>query len=99
MAKTFSQQLADARLMANGIKQNLDALKAIGLGDDEVTALESALEEATALDNRQETLKAELKTCTAQLGEVSRTLSEQVMAAKKRVKLVIPYPSILALLS
>ena len=90
MTKSFAQTLSDARLMVAGVSQNLDALKAIGISDSDLAALEAALAETSALDVEQEKLKADLKDCTAKLGDASKALTGQLAAVKKRVKLAIP---------
>lgn len=90
---TFSQKLNDARLMVAGIKSNIEALKGIGMSEEDATALETALGKTTDLNIQQEKLKADLKTCTASLEDSLKTLNALVSAAKKRVKIVIPQTS------
>lgn len=90
MTKSFAQQLSDARLMIAGVGKNLDALGKIGLSAADVEEMESTLKVTSDLDSRQESLKAELRTCTAELNKSQRALAGLVSAAKKRVKLVMP---------
>lgn len=90
MTKSFAQQLSDARLMIAGVGKNLDALGKIGLTAADVEEMESTLKVTSDLDSRQESLKAELRTCTAELNKSQRALAGLVSAAKKRVKLVMP---------
>lgn len=90
MAKSFAQKLSDARLMAAGIRAHLDELKAVSIGEDEATAIESALAVLSEIDTRQEKLKADLKSCTAELTDEVKKLDKTMQNAKKRVKLTIP---------
>lgn len=90
MARTFAQKLSDARLMAAGIRAHGDDLKGVSLGEEQAAAIEAAVAALADLDTKQEKLKAELKTCTADLTAKSKALSDAVADAKKRVKLAIP---------
>ncbi|MDE7391771.1 MAG: hypothetical protein K2M90_04820 [Treponemataceae bacterium] len=89
MAKTFAQKLSDARLMAAGIRAHGDELKGVSLGEEQAAAIEAAVAALAELDTKQEKLKAELKTCTAELEAKSKALGDTVLDAKKRVKLSI----------
>jgi len=90
MAKALSDQINAARLMLAGAKDKAEALKSIGITEDDITTLSTAYNETIVLDEKQEKLKAELKTCTADLSEKSKNLNNLVSAMRKRVKLVIP---------
>lgn len=89
MARSFAQKLSDARLMAAGIRAHIVDLKSVSLGEEQAAELDTAVAALGYLDNRQEKLKADLKTCTAELEAKSKALSESVLDAKKRVKLMI----------
>lgn len=90
MSKSLSQQLSDARLMLSGARKNLETLKSIGMSESYIAELDEALTKAANLDSKQESLKAELMTCTAELRGSLDSLYKLVSATKKRVKLVIP---------
>ncbi|MBD5436499.1 MAG: hypothetical protein HDR36_08370 [Treponema sp.] len=89
MAKSFAQKLSDARLMAAGIRAHLEDLKGVSLGEEQASAIDAAVAALGELDNKQEKLKAELKTCTAELEAKIKSLGDTVLDAKKRVKLSI----------
>ena len=90
MAKTFAQKLSDARLMSAGIKAHKDELAGVTLGEEQAAAMEAQFNKLRELDTQQEKLKAELKTCTAELDKQAKELDDALKDAKKRVKLTIP---------
>lgn len=90
MAKSFAQRLSDARLMAAGIRAHLEELKAVSIGEAHAAEMEEAVGRLSDIDTRQEKLKADLKSCTAELNAVSKRLDEVLQDAKQRVKLTIP---------
>ncbi len=90
MAKTFAQRLSDARLMVAGIRSHKDELAGVSLGEEQAAAMETQLNRIRELDTQQEKLKAELKTCTAELDKLSKELDDTLKDSKKRVKLTIP---------
>lgn len=89
MARSFAQKLSDARLMAAGIRAHIEDLKSVSLGEEQAATIEAAVSALGELDNKQEKLKADLKTCTAELEAKSKSLGDAVLDAKKRVKLTI----------
>lgn len=90
MAKTFAQRLSDARLMVAGIRAHKDELAGVTLGEEQVAAMEAQFNKLRELDTQQEKLKAELKTCTAELDKQAKELDDALKDAKKRVKLTLP---------
>ena len=90
MAKTFAQRLSDARLMVAGIRAHKDELAGVTLGEEQAAAMEAQFNKLRELDTQQEKLKAELKTCTAELDKQAKELDDALKDAKKRVKLTIP---------
>ena len=90
MTKSFAEQINSARLMLSGLKENAEKLKSIGVTEDDIASLNAVYGETTALDEKQERLKSELKTCTSELSDKSKQLNTLVANMKKRVKLVIP---------
>ena len=90
MAKTFAQRLSDARLMVAGIRSHKDELTGVTLGEEQAAAMEAQFNKLRELDTQQEKLKAELKTCTAELDKQAKELDDALKDAKKRVKLTLP---------
>lgn len=90
MSKSMAEQVNSARLMLSGMKAKAEELKAIGITEDDITKLSDFYASYTALDEKQEKLKAELKTCTVDLAKKGKDMNDFVSAMKKRVKLVIP---------
>ena len=90
MAKTFAQRLSDARLMVAGIRAHKDELAGVTLGEEQAAAMEAQFNKLRELDTQQEKLKAELKTCTAELDKQAKELDDALKDAKKRVKLTLP---------
>ena len=90
MAKTFAQRLSDARLMVAGIRSHKDELAGVNLGEEQAAAMEVQFNKLRELDTQQEKLKAELKTCTAELDKQAKELDDVLKDAKKRVKLTLP---------
>lgn len=89
MARSFAQKLSDARLMSAGIKAHKAELASVSVGEEQAEAIEALSAALQEIDSRQEKLKAELKTCTAELSEKTKQLDTSMMDAKKRIKLVI----------
>ena len=90
MPKSLAEQLNDARLLAAGMKQHAAELAPIGINADDIAALEAKFEKTSALNSKQEQLKAELKYCTAELTDECKAMTDFVSAMRKRVKLVLP---------
>ena len=90
MAVSMAEQLNAALLMLSGMKTKAEELKSIGISEDDITKLNALLNETAALDEKQEKLKAELKTCSSDLTDKSKAMKDFVAAMRKRVKLVIP---------
>ncbi len=76
--------------MAAGIRAHLGDLKAVSVGEEHAAEIEAAVVALGELDNKQEKLKADLKTCTAELDAKSKALISAMGDAKKRIKLTIP---------
>ena len=90
MGETFAQKLSDARLMVSGIRAHTEELAKVSLGEEQAVQIEEMVNGIRELDSKQEKLKAELKSCTAELTEKTKLLSKEVLDAKRRVKLTIP---------
>ena len=90
MGETFAQKLSDARLMVSGIRAHTEELAKVRLGEEQAVQMEEMVNGIRELDSKQEKLKADLKSCTAELTEKTKLLSKEVLDAKRRVKLTIP---------
>ena len=92
MAKSFSQRMTDGQLLAAGIKAHAAALAGVSLGVEQAENIEKLSSDLCEINVRQEKLKADLKSCTAELAEKSKEFDSATLDAKKRVKLLIPQP-------
>lgn len=90
MARTFSERLYGAKLITSGAKNDLESLAQIGVSNEDLSEIEEQIQHVETLNSKQEKLKAQLKTCTAELTKEDKKLSEMTGALKKRIKLVIP---------
>ena len=90
MGETFAQNMSDARLMVSGIRAHTEELAKVSLGEEQAVQIEEMVNGIRELDSKQENLKADLKSCTAELTEKTKLLSKEVLDAKRRVKLTIP---------
>ena len=84
---SFAEKMNNSKLMIAGIKQNQERLARRGLDTDFTTKYETMFSEVQALDNEQETLKAELKTKTDELNQKINDLDALYSEAKKTVKI------------
>lgn len=90
MAKSFSDKLSAARLMAAGLKAHAQEVAAVGVKKDVAQKLEAAVKTLSDLDTKQEKLKAELKACTAKMTEAAKQMAALSQDAQKRVKIAVP---------
>ena len=91
MAKqTFSEKLMSAQLMNAGISKNLSTLSTVGMTEATTEAMKTMTDEAIALNDEQESLKAQLKMKTEELDAKMAVLDEEVARCRKLVKVVIP---------
>ncbi|WP_276752719.1 hypothetical protein [Treponema succinifaciens] len=76
--------------MVSGIRAHTEELAKVSLGEEQAALIEGMFNKIRDLDSKQEKLKADLKSCTAELTEQTKLLGKEVLDAKKRVKLTIP---------
>lgn len=88
MAKSYSTQITDAKVMLDALKVNKGKITKID--DDFITEMESIKAEAEKLNGEQEKLKADLRTKTDALSAKLKALDEKYSFAKKRIKVDIP---------
>ena len=90
MPKTFADRMNDTKLLVMGMQKNIDRLAEIGLTEEKVSALEELQKRASELNTKQESLKKQLKECTAELTEATKELNVKQSDFRKRIKIVIP---------
>ena len=88
--KTYAEQISQAEVMTAGLKNNAAQVARRGLDEAFVTKLDADRKAATALNNEQEKLKADLKAKTAQLDATLAELDKGIAEARKVVKLDFP---------
>jgi len=88
-AKTFAATTNEVKTMISGLKTNPDAVAKRGLDAEFTARMEKTLENIKSLDNEQETLKAKLKTKTAELDAELVKIHAQHSEAKKIVKMSV----------
>lgn len=88
--KSFAEVIMQAQLMTTGLKNQSEAVAKRGIDADFISAMEKKREEAIALNEEQERLKAELKTKTDQLNNKLEELLSDLSESRKLVKIAIP---------
>lgn len=86
---TLSEQLSQARLMAEGLKKRSDVVSKVGLTEERADEIANLAKALASLDNEQEELKSALKLKTAALDEKQKELSAVMAEAKKLVKIAV----------
>lgn len=86
--KPYSERITDAKVMADGIKEMKDNLP-LGVQESDSEKLEQLRQEVEALNSKQESIKAELKSTTEQFNEKINQMDKLYSNIKKRVKLDI----------
>lgn len=87
---SYAELIAKAQVMVAGLKNNAPEVQKRGVDTDFTTLLEKQCEEAIALNNEQERLKAELKAKTEEFVTKLNAINEQMREAVKVTKLAIP---------
>ncbi len=91
MAKqSFSEKLMSAQLMNAGINKNQSTLSTVGINQATAAEMQKKIDEALALNDEQESLKAQLKMKTDELEAKMDALNEEVARCRKLVKVVTP---------
>ena len=90
MGRTFSDKMNDTKLLVLGMQQNIEQLGDIGITAEKVSALEELQKKVAELNSKQESLKKQLKECTAELAVASKDLSTKQSDFRKRIKIIIP---------
>jgi len=86
---SFAETTNELKTMIAGLKANPDAVAKRGLDAEFTAKMEKNLEVLKQLDNEQESLKAKLKTKTAELDAEVANLQALYSEAKKVVKMSV----------
>lgn len=85
----FNEKIGEAELLAEAMDQNKEELAVRGGGEEFVTQLKAAIQEAKALNTDQEKNKATLKESTQKLGKKMDELDKLVSDGRNIVKMVV----------
>ena len=88
--KTYAQQISDAQVMENGLKNNLERVNRRGLDVEFVDGLGENRRDATTLNDEQEQLKAAQEMKTVELRAKLKDMDLKMREARKVVKLEFP---------
>ena len=83
----LSKQMAETKLLAEGLKKRVDAVGKVGLTEARAEELTALVGEIEKLNAEQEELKARLKTKTAELAAKQKSLKALASETKKLVKI------------
>ncbi len=87
---SYAEQISKAQVLISGLKGNADQIARRGLDEAFVIRMDSNRNDATALNDEQEKLKAALKMKTAELDAKLLELDLQAAEARKIVKMDFP---------
>lgn len=87
MSKVYSDQIEKVHLLLAGLKKNLNLVKDKGLDEAFIKQLEADARVAEDFNNKNDELKAELKTNIRKVNVKLEDIKEQVKKAKKVIKL------------
>lgn len=86
---SYAELIAKAQLMVAGLKNNAKEVEKRGIDAEFTALLEKQCEEAIALNNEQERLKAELKAKTEEFVSKLNAIHEQMREATTVAKLAM----------
>lgn len=86
---TFAEVLNNSKLMVTGLQANAEAVGKRGIDAEFTAALNTTVANLEQLNSEQETLKASLKTKTAELDAKLVTLNKMYSESRKVVKLAM----------
>jgi glycine/serine hydroxymethyltransferase len=89
-SKSMAQTIANARLLASGIRKNSAELTKRGIGEKRATEIETLAHEVEGLDNEQESLKARLKSVTDTLNQKAAALKAEMTTDIRIIKADAP---------
>jgi len=85
----YAEKLSMAEVMISGLRKHLDKLSRRGIDEAFIESIDTLKKDAAALNNEQESLKAQLKSKTDDLNKTIKELVKKVSEGKKIVKLDI----------
>ncbi len=88
--KSYAVQVSNAQVMMAALKTNQAQLAKRGITTEFVTVMDKLLSNTTAQNSKQEKLKADLKTCTAELESMLVQLQKMMSESTTVVKLEMP---------
>ena len=87
--KTFAEVVNSGKLMVTGLEANAETVAVRGLAAEFTATLKTTVGNVERINGEQETLKAGLKTKTAELDAELATLNKMQSEARKVVKLAM----------
>lgn len=90
---SYADEIAATKVMLSGLKANTDKLEKWGINAEHIASYEGIFQEAMALDNDQEALKARQKEKTVALDGKLVELRKFYGDSKKMVKMKLPKES------
>lgn len=88
--KDFAKTLSDARVMAAGIRNNVEALTRRGLTAQTADDIDEKASLIEAKNNEQEAIKAQQKVKTKEINDELKALNKLTSENSKIIKLEIP---------
>jgi hypothetical protein len=85
--QSFAKTMDECKLMAAGLKKNLERMVKRGIDSGFITEYESSITKTHSLDTEQEQLKAAARTKTGEVKKELKALKSMHAEAKKAVKL------------
>ncbi len=86
MSKTYSIQVEKARVLAKGLRENLELVKTYGVTSEALDALERDAAETEQADNELDALRAEVSAKASAANQKLNGLREQIQSLKLIVK-------------
>ncbi len=85
----YAEKLSTAEVMISGLRKHLDKLSRRGIDETFIENIDTLKKDAVALNNEQESLKAQLKSKTDALNKTLSKLVKKVSEGRKIVKIDI----------
>ena len=89
---SYPKKIYMAEILAGGLKRFLPRFKKRGIDENYVEEIEALTRKAVELKNKQNRIRGELKTTTAELHDVLEALGKKVSVGKVTVKVEMEQP-------
>lgn len=89
MSKTYLDQVSKTKALIEGLRKNYDQVKGLGITQEELSKLESAVQEGEKLNAEVERLRAETSEAVSVANHKLAEIKEGTAALKRIVKLNI----------